>query len=175
MSRRPGLKGGGPVVLLDVDGVLNLARFRSSRQRDRMIRDGYFHRRPTDPFSGDRLLVNLPRVKAAVRGLLETGAQVAWATTWGPSANDCFVPLLGLREVLPVAPVNFSASTKAATVIPWTEGRPWAWLEDQQRELDMACALTWRGVPCCPVLVDPAEDGLGSGHVNVVTAWLEGL
>lgn len=161
-----------PIVLLDVDGVLNLARFRSSRQRDRMIRDGYFHRRPTDPFSGDRLLLNLPRAKAAVHGLLDLGVRVAWATTWGPSANDYFVPLLGLPHVLPVAPVNFRNSTKASTVIPWTEGRPWAWLEDQQRELDMARGLTWRGVPHCPVLVDPAGDGIGTEHVQAVAGWL---
>lgn len=165
----------GPVILLDVDGVLNLARFRSSRQRDRMIRQGYFHRRPADPFGGDRLLVNLLRVKAAVRGLLDLGAELAWATTWGASANDYFVPLLGLREVLPVAPVDFRCPSKACTVIPWTRGRPWAWLEDQQRELDVAVALTGEGVPCCPVLVDPADDGLGSGHVRIVAEWLEGL
>jgi hypothetical protein len=169
------VSGGGPAVLLDVDGVLNLARFRSSRQRDRMIRDGYFHRRPTDPFSGDRLLVNLPRAKAAVRGLLELGAEVIWATTWGPSANDYFVPLLGLPEVLRVAPVDFRCPTKASTVIPWLEGRPWAWLEDQQRELEAALALTREGTPCCPVLVDPAGDGLGSGHVQAVNDWLGSL
>ena len=163
-----------PVVLLDVDGVLNLARFRSSRQRDRMIREGYFHRRPRDPFSGDRLLVNLPRVRAAVRGLLETGAEVTWATTWGPSANDYFVPLLGLDEVLPVAPVNYRYSTKAFTVIPWTQGRPWAWLEDQQRELDMATALTREDTPCCPVLVS-TDTGLGGEHVQVVNDWLGSL
>lgn len=163
-----------PVVLLDVDGVCNLARFRSSRERSRMIREGWFHRRPLDPFSGDRLLLNLARVRAAVHGLLDTGAELTWGTTWGRSANDVFVPLLGLPHALPVAPVNFALDRKAYTVIPWTQGRPWAWLEDQEGELAAAQAMTWRGVPHCPVLVS-RETGIGGEHVQVVTDWLKGL
>lgn len=121
-----------PAVLLDVDGVFNLARFRSSRNRDRLIREGWFHRRPSDPFAGDRLLMNLPRARAAARALVETGAELIWGTTWGAAANDYFVPLLGLPKVLRVAPVNFELSRKAYTVIPWLEGRPWAWLETRR-------------------------------------------
>jgi len=171
-----------PVVLLDVDGVINLARFRSSAERSRLVRAGWFHRKPADPFLGDRLLVNLGEVLAAVEelvtGCLEAGADLAWGTTWGRSANDVFYPLLGLSRyglpVLPVAPVNFDLSAKAYTVIPWTEGRPWAWLEDQERELALASALTRRGTSCCPVLVDRAT-GLTTRHAETVTTWLRGL
>jgi hypothetical protein len=171
---------GGPLVLLDVDGVLNLARFRSSKQRSDLLRsrEGWFHRRPRDAYSDDRLLVNLKQVRPLVRELAaaagNAGGELAWATTWGPAANDYFVPLLGLEKVLPVAPVNFRLSTKAATVIPWAEGRPWAWLEDLPQELELARALTSRAVPCCPVLVDRAT-GLAGGHVSVVTNWLKTL
>jgi hypothetical protein len=165
-----------PVVLLDVDGVFNLARFRSSAERGRLLRngEGWFHRRPCDPFAGDRLLVSLPRARAAVRALLETRAELIWGTTWGASANDYFVPLLGLPEALRVAPVNFELSRKAYTVIPWLEGRPWAWLEDQEEELTAARAMTGRGVPCCPVLVS-RETGIGEEHAQVVAKWLATL
>jgi HAD domain in Swiss Army Knife RNA repair proteins len=165
-----------PVVLLDVDGVLNLARFRSSRQRSALLRngEGWFHRKPRDPFSDDRLLVCLPRVRAAVHALLEAGAELAWATTWGRAANDYFVPLLGLPRVLPVAPVNFELSAKAYTVIPWLEGRPWAWLEDQERELAVAEAMTGRGVSRCPVLVS-RDTGLTGEHAEAVRTWLRNL
>lgn len=165
-----------PVVLLDVDGVFNLSRFRSSAERGRLLRngEGWFHRRPLDPFSGNRLLVNLPRARAAVQALLETGAELAWGTTWGPAANDYFVPLLGLPKVLRVAPVNFELSRKAYTVIPWLGGRPWAWLEDQEGELATARAMTGHGVPHCPVLVSP-DTGIGGEHVAVVTEWLGSL
>ena len=105
----------GPVVLLDVDGVINLARFRSSKERSRLLREGgWFHRRPRDPFSDDRLLVNLRQVRPLVQGLA-AAAELAWATTWGPEANDVFSPLLGLPE-LPVASVNHRNLTKAATM-----------------------------------------------------------
>jgi hypothetical protein len=165
---------GRPLVLLDVDGVINLARFRSSRERSRLLREGgWFHRRPRDPFTDDRLLVNLRQARPLARLLAESGAELAWATTWGPEANDVFGPLLGL-PALPVAPVNPGNSNKASTVIPWTAGRPWAWLEDQRRELDMARALTSRSVPSLPVLVDRAT-GLAGDHVERVREWLASL
>lgn len=167
---------GRPYFLLDVDGVLNLARFRSSKRRAELLRSrtGYFHRKPTDPYSEDRLLVNLPEVRAAVKILLESGAELAWATTWGAAANDYFVPLLGLRQVLPAAPVNFRLKHKASTVIPWTEGRPWAWLEDQEAELSLAHGLTGRDVPHLPVLVDRAT-GLTRAHAEKAAEWAKAL
>lgn len=177
---------GRPLVLLDVDGVINLARFRSSAQRDALLtrgrQKGWFHRRPTDAYADDRLLVNLAEVRPAIGELVaacgEHDAELAWATTWCAHANDVFYPLLGLAayglRVLPVARVDFRLRHKAPTVIPWTEGRPWAWLEDQRRELELARALTAPGVPCRPVLVDTAT-GLTRAHAEIVREWLEGL
>jgi hypothetical protein len=161
----------GPVILLDVDGVINLARFRSSRQRGRMIREGYFHRRPSDPFADDRLLVDLRAVRPLVHALLDSGAELAWATTWEGEANEVFSPLLGL-PVLPVAPA-FHGGLKAHLVIPWTQGRPWAWLEDQENELILASHLS-PGRPHLPVLVEH-ETGLAGKHVDAVSEWLAGL
>lgn len=183
MSRtRTAGPGERPYVLLDVDGVINLARFRSARERGRLTSrdkmraagcEPWFHRRPDDPFTDDRLLVNLPVVRPLVQALADSGAELAWATTWGSRANDVFSPLLGLPD-LPVAPVSPRLSRKAWTVIPWTQGRPWAWLEDQQPELEAALAVAERGVPCQPVLVDRAA-GLDAGYTAQVLRWLESL
>jgi hypothetical protein len=159
-------------VLLDVDGVVNLGQFLSSRQRGRLRGDQGWHSGRAgdrhDPYA-ERIVLNR-RWGPMLRSLEEEGAELAWATAWNEAANFFISPLLGLGE-LPVAPAVDGA--KARTVVPWTGGRPWAWLEDRESELEDACALAG-GVPCLPVLVDPSE-GLRQGHVGLVGEWLVSL
>lgn len=163
---------GRPLVLLDVDGVLNLAQFLSSRERDRLV---YRHRwrggRAGDPHDryANRIVLNRAWGPMLL-SLAEAGAELAWATGWQDEANWYIGPLLGLPE-LRVAPAVHGA--KAGTVIPWTQGRPWAWFEDNGHELEEASALS-QDRPHLPVLVE-RETGLTQEHVNRVADWLEGL
>jgi hypothetical protein len=163
---------GRPLVLLDVDGVLNLGQFMSSARRSRLHRsEGWYSGRAgdrNDPWA-ERIVLNR-RWGPVLRQLEERGAELAWATAWNESANWFISPLLHLGE-LPVAPARDGG--KACTVVPWTQGRPWAWLEDREYELEDASALAG-STPHLPVLVDP-ENGLGWDHVERVRKWLGSL
>ena len=165
------MDGDGPVLLLDVDGVLNLGMFTTSRQRNALAyKHGWYSGRAGGDHYGERIVMNRSWGRL-LRRLADAGAELAWATAWEEAANLFIGPLLGLPE-LRVAPAVHR--DKASTVIPWTQGRPWAWLEDYEDELEEAVALTAPGVPCCPVLVE-RETGLTEEHVTRVAAWLEGL
>jgi hypothetical protein len=161
-----------PLVLLDVDGVLNLGLFASSKQRDRLVyRHKWYSGRagdPRDPYAS-RIVLNRAW-GPMLRSLAEAGAELAWATTWNGTANWFIGPLLGLPELRWAPAVH---RRKAYTVIPWTEGRPWAWFEDYEDELEVASALS-RGRPHCPVLVDRAT-GLTEENTETVREWLKGL
>jgi len=162
-----------PLVLLDVDGVLNLGLFMSSRRRSRLRGDeGWLSTRAGGDVHdrwAERIVLNR-RWGPMLRSLEDDGAELAWATAWNQGANWFISPLLGLGE-LPVAPAVHKR--KAYTVVPWTEGRPWAWLEDIEDELDVASALSRRR-PHLPVLVD-RETGLTGEHVERVREWLVSL
>jgi hypothetical protein len=168
-----------PLVLLDVDGVLNLARFLSSRQRDRLLHGrpygtnksterGWVHRWSAERHYSSRIVTH-PKYGEWLRPLAEH-AELAWATTWMAEANWHIGPLLGLPE-LRYAPAPYGS--KAVHVVAWTQGRPWAWLDDQAEELDMASALS-KGRPHLPVLVNRA-DGLTEENVSQVHDWLKSL
>lgn len=163
---------GRPLVLIDVDGVVNLGQFMSSARRSRLHRsEGWYSGRAAgwdDPYA-ERIVLNR-RWGPMLRSLADEGAELAWATAWNEAANWHISPLLGLGE-LPVAPAM--DKRKAYTVVPWTEGRPWAWLEDRQDELTVASALSHRR-PHLPVLVDPLE-GLSWDHIERVRKWLVSL
>jgi len=161
---------GRPLVLLDVDGVLNLGLFASSKQRSRLAyRSGWYSGRAGDPSYGERVLLNRAW-GPMLRSLAEAGAELAWASAWMQAANWYIGPLLGLPELRWAPAVH---RRKAYTVVPWTEGRPWAWLEDREDELTVASGLS-RGRPHLPVLVDRAT-GLTQEYVSQVHGWLESL
>lgn len=63
-----------------------------------------------------------------------TGARLAWATRWHDLANQVLSPVLGLPQ-LPVAPCD-PAKEKPESVIPWLQGRRFAWLDDEQAVID---------------------------------------
>ena len=160
-----------PLVLIDVDGVVNRARFLSSRQRDRLVRSGQGW---VSTWSGERHYSSrIVTTRAYGRMLLPLAerAELAWATTWTAEANWRIGPLIGLPE-LRYSPVSDKGG-KAACAVAFTEGRPWAWLDDTQEELALASALS-RGRPHLPVLVS-RETGLVQENVDEVAAWLEGL
>lgn len=176
---------GRPLVLLDVDGVLSLGLTATSKFRARMMfhegRHWHSGWAGDDRYSGTRIFLDR-RWGPMVRSIAEAGAELAWGSRWEGAANDCIGPLLGLPE-LPWAPANTwdpreydeggspVMFRKAVSVVPWTAGRPWAWLEDDQEELALASALADPGVPFLPVAVNPRQ-GLHEEDVKEVIAWL---
>lgn len=161
----------GPLVLLDVDGVVNLGLFASSKERGHLVHvDGWVSPRPDRTRLATRVLMN-PAWGPMVRSMRDAGGTLAWATRWQQAANWHIAPLLGLPTPLPFVPVSRDPEQlKAWSVVPWTQGRPWAWLEDEESELAMASVLSW-GRPFLPVLVG-RKTGLAQEHADRVIAWL---
>ena len=161
-----------PLILVDVDDTLNLIGFSSAARRHLAFHHGW---RRGKAWSGGReyqLLVNpahgrLLRELAAV-----TGAQLAWATTLEEAANRYVAPLLGLPALPVVTPAP--AGEKAPHVVPWTDGRPWVWLDNDKEELATASRLARAaGQPHLCVAVNPAT-GLTARRAELPRAWLAG-
>ena len=93
-----------------------------------------------------------------------TGAKLAWATRWRDLANQVIAPVLGLPQ-LPVAPCP--SGEKPGSVIPWTRGRPFVWLDDEDSVVE-ACSPVPGGHG---VKVDPAA-GLTDANLERAVALL---
>ena len=86
----------------------------------------------------------LARVDPALGSrLLALPYKLVWATTWESEANECLAPLLGLPQ-LPVVtrpepsdePEPMGPHGKTRTLLDWSAGRPFAWLDDQITDSD---------------------------------------
>jgi len=154
-----------PLILIDVDGVLN-PDF-SAKTRKHLVWhkgwvivhadvDGYTYRLTLNPEHGDWL-----KTLAA-----ETGAELAWGSTWENYANTHIGPVLGLPE-LPWAPAP--RGSKAHGVIPWTQGRPFVWFDD-----DPLVKRDCSGVDQPHLIVEVDERaGLTQAHVEQARDWLK--
>lgn len=115
-----------PLLLLDVDGVLN--------PLGRQVR-GF--RRYEVTVGGTVYTVFLHRDHGAklLRLAEETGAALTWATTWEHLANEWIAPRIGLPS-LPVVelagaePVADGMSAKTPHVAGFVKGRPFVWFDD---------------------------------------------
>jgi hypothetical protein len=155
-------------VLLDVDDVLN-PDFSAAVRKRLVHRDGWVTRWCDLPEGRFRLFVN-PRHGTWLRELVrETGVRLAWGTTWQDAANQYVAPLLGLPR-LPVAPM-MAGTVKAPSMVPWTEGTPFAWIDNDEWELGVARRLAEGiGQEFLPVLVDE-RTGLTEEHIARVRDW----
>jgi hypothetical protein len=169
MNPGTGLGPGRALILLDVDGVLNPAF--SSSQRSRLWHhDGWRH---AQAWSGGReypLFLNPEHGRWLRDVAAEASAELAWASTWENLANQYVGPVLGLP---PLAFAPAPLHHKARSVVEWTAGRPFAWLDDSEAELAQAGRLA-AGQPHLCVLVDEST-GLTQEHLSQVRAWLQAL
>ncbi|MEU4640497.1 HAD domain-containing protein [Micromonospora sp. NPDC023814] len=153
-----------PLLLLDVDGVLN-------------------------PFAGDQCPVSYQEFQffpgeAPVRlcpahadWLRELGErfEMVWATGWGAEANRLLAPVLRLPQlpVIGLPPGPFEPREKVPAVAAYVGSRPVAWIDDALTTEARAWAEA-RAAPTLLVDIDPAE-GLSLAVVRRLLAWSQGL
>lgn len=138
----PAAVPGRPLLLLDVDGVLN--PYRGDHQWLRLW--GYRSEALSLP-SGIHQVWWKPEHGELLLALVEeTGVELAWVTAWGGRANDLLAPRLGLPTLPVVEFDRRSPQWKFPAVLEYAAGRPLAWLDDEfQRCGDRAGFLAARG------------------------------
>ncbi|MCR6489834.1 hypothetical protein M8542_44185 [Amycolatopsis sp. OK19-0408] len=114
-----------------------------------------------------------------LRELVDHGAELVWATSWGVRAAEWIAPRLGLPEMAVIDVPNdgpaFGWSPKVRPIREWVADRPVAWLDDQFGGKEYGWAEYRReddGIPTVIVSVGPAL-GLQRQHIDDVIVWLD--
>ena len=161
-----------PLVLVDVDGVLNPARSHAPGYRAQWVFPaGLAHRLLLNPSHGS-MLTELAEV---------TGAELVWASYWRNRANTWVAPRVGLPSLrfVPIRrrwrpyPGSSLGSWKASNVAAWVGQRPFVWFEDDAEAVARLAKQPGLGRHLM-VKVDPVI-GLTGSHVEQARAWLDGL
>ncbi|MDH6108762.1 hypothetical protein P3T36_002317 [Kitasatospora sp. MAP12-15] len=170
-----------PLLFLDVDGPLNPYAAKPERRPEgyttlRIPRDtsaaaelGTAHGRRT-PL---RVWLNPDHGRA----LLALDYELCWATTWMSEANRWIGPVLGLPE-LPF--VDFGDALhrerpdgvhwKSEPLVAYADGRPFAWVDDEQSDADHAHVADGHHAPALLHHVNP-RIGLREGDFTVLAAF----
>ncbi|WP_367324038.1 hypothetical protein [Streptomyces sp. HUAS ZL42] len=126
-----------PLLFLDVDGPLNPYAAKPERRPG-----GYTTLRVAlQPGRPLRVWLN----PSHGRALLDLPYDLCWATTWMAAANRWIAPVVGLPELpyvdfgeglFAVRPDGVHWKTEA--IVTYAEGRPFAWVDDEQSPADDA-------------------------------------
>lgn len=160
-----------PLLLLDIDGVLNpwAADGCPPGYVEHRFRAGWWRRRKAwlHPDHGP-----------ALRNLVDrTGVELVWATSWAHDANTMVGAALGLPSLPVIEFAGPHADTgpdwKYRAVARFAYGRPLAWLDDDfdLRAEAKARFLARRDMPTLLVPVDPAV-GMTAGDLACVEMGL---
>lgn len=149
-----------PLLLLDVDGVLN--PFAAP-----VCPDGYTEH---DMFPGEEP-VRLCAAHGAWLRELASRFELVWATAWGAEANRLLCPLLQLPSlpVIGFPPIPFHPGEKLPPIIRYAGSRPLAWIDDTITPAGHAWAAQ-RGIPTLLIDTDPAE-GLTRAVIDRAMRW----
>ncbi len=157
-----------PLLLLDVDGVLNpTGRPTPDFRQYRCVVDGYEYTVHLNPRHGPRLM------ELALR----TGAELAWATTWEQHANEWIAPRIGL-PTLPVVALGPDRGSehgemfKTRYVAEHVGRRPFVWFDDQVYKEDDEYLRAYQGLSDFLLVHVPAARGLTSEHLAQAREWL---
>ncbi|GLF99905.1 HAD domain-containing protein [Streptomyces yaizuensis] len=137
-----------PLLFLDVDGPLNPYAAKPEKRPDgyttlRVPQNG--GGREDGALSARRRLLRVWLNPEHGRSLLGIGYELCWATTWMDDANRWIAPVLGLPG-LPF--VDFGDALfrerpdgvhwKTGPLVDYADGRSFAWVDDEQSDLDQA-------------------------------------
>ncbi|MGW0809167.1 HAD domain-containing protein [Nonomuraea sp. NPDC002799] len=157
-----------PLLLIDVDGVLNpMGHATPDFRRYRCTVGDEVYTVHLNPRHGRRLL-DLA---------LATGSELVWATTWEQHANEWIAPRIGL-PALPVismthdAPSEHGEMFKTPHVAAYAGRRPFVWFDDQVWAEDEEYLRVHQGLDDFLLIhVDPRQ-GLTSRHLGMAHEWL---
>jgi hypothetical protein len=161
--------GDGPVLAVDIDGVISLFGFDQPLEPDKLDprnAPGEFHL-----IDGMLHCISLdagPRLER-----LASSYELIWASGWEDRANDHLPGILGVPE-LPYLTFDGraqfgTAHWKLEALEEYSGGRPLAWIDDS---LDGSC-YEWARDREAPTLLVPTESavGLTDAHVEALEAW----
>jgi len=161
-----------PLVLVDVDGVLNPARSHAPGYRGQWVfPSGLAHRLLLNPSHGP-MLTELAEV---------ADAELVWASYWRHRANTWVAPRVGLPS-LRFVPIprrwrphtgSSPGSWKGCHVAAWVGQTPFVWFEDDADAVASLGRQPGLGRNLV-VKIDPVT-GLTSSHVEQARAWLDDL
>jgi hypothetical protein len=161
-----------PLILVDVDGVLNPSQPEAdSYRRYWVFPNGVPHRISLHPKHG-QMLSQLSEA---------ANADLVWATYWGSRANIWIAPRIGLPSIrhIPI-PSRWSPRArsslgkwKAAHVAAWIGQTPFVWFEDDPGVPDYLAQRSGLGQHLI-VTVNPAT-GLMRHHLEQAEIWLTDL
>lgn len=165
-----------PLILVDVDGVLNPS-FSAKTRRYLEYHEGWKTCYANPMGTEFRLFLNPAHGRWLLDLAQETGAELAWGTTWEHYANKHIGPRIGLPG-LPVAPMPKAYKTgglyhKAQGFVPWTAGRPFCWLDDEPDAGEVTAKLA--GSQPHKVIYVDEHTGLTQGHISQAREWLLSL
>jgi hypothetical protein len=154
-----------PLLLLDVDGVLNT-------YGPPVLPPGFTDH---DLFPDDDEPVRLNLEHGAWLAEALTVVDIAWASAWNDEANRLLAPLLRIPPLpvvtMPAPP--FQPGDKVPLIDAYAGRRPAAWIDDLHTDTARTWAAT-RTEPTLLITADPAI-GLTRDAVDRVIAWAAAL
>ncbi|GAA4533123.1 MULTISPECIES: HAD domain-containing protein [Nonomuraea] len=158
-----------PLLLLDVDGVLNpTGRPSPDFRRYRCTIGSTVYTVHLNQRHGTRLM----------ELALETGSELVWATTWEQHANEWIAPRLGLPPlpVIEMAPgengSRHGEMFKTRHVAEYVGDRPFVWFDDQVYQEDEDYLRARQGLGEFLLVHVPGRVGLTSRHLAAAREWL---
>ena len=154
-----------PVLLFDVDGVLNIL----DPKLRRWLGPDHFAMK----VNGHTIVWNKETQRCVAE--LHKEFSLVWATVWNNDANRFIAPIFKLPR-LPVCPIHMDFACdvpKLLSIESWIESegveKPVAWLDDSIPTDFNAWSSVVYGVPVDPLV------GLQTKHVHTLMAWKEEL